>query len=68
MFGAGIPYLFPVAVLSFIILYSCERLLVAYSYKQPPAFDEMLNKSCINILVWAPQLYFIIGFWMMGNK
>lgn len=54
MYGAGIPALFPIAVMSYFLLYVCERLCVAYSYKQPPAFDEKLNKSTINILVWAP--------------
>ena len=30
MYGAGIPILFPIAVLSYIILYTVERLSVAY--------------------------------------
>lgn len=38
-FGAGIPILFPIALGSFLVLYTVERLAVAYSYKRPPMFD-----------------------------
>ena len=68
MYGIGLPVLFPIALISILVLYICERLCVAYSYKQPPAFDEKLNKSTINMLLWAPLPFFFISFWMMGNK
>ena len=67
MFGAGFPILFPIACLSFIVLYIMERLLLAYSYKQPPMFDESLNKTAILILVLAPMLYCSFGYWMFHN-
>jgi len=67
MYGAGLPILFPIALLGLFILYFTERLLVAYSYRQPPQFDEKLNKSTIEILKGAPVLYFMFGFWMFGN-
>ena len=67
MYGAGIPILFPIALMGMFILYCVERLCVAFSYKQPPVFDEKLNKSTINILRGAPFLYVLFGFWMYGN-
>ena len=67
MFGAGMPILFPIALASFIVLYIMERLLVAYSYRQPPMFDESLSKLCIKMLMAAPLLYFTVGFWMFNN-
>ena len=68
MFGAGIPILFPIALLSLIVLYIVERLMVAYSYKKPPMMDESLNKAAIKILMFAPILYCTFGFWMFSNK
>ena len=67
MFGAGMPILFPIALASFIVLYIMESLLLAYSYRQPPMFDESLSKLCIKMLLAAPLLYFTVGFWMFNN-
>lgn len=68
MYGAGLPVLFPIALFSLIVLYTIERLLVAYSYKQPPMYDDKLNKSTINMLMFAPILYCAFGYWMFSNK
>lgn len=61
------PILFPIALASFIVLYVMERLLVAYSYKQPPMLDEKLNRVVIKIIMYAPILYCTFGFWMFNN-
>ncbi len=68
MYGAGLPILFPTALFGMIVLYVVERLCVAYSYKQPPMFDEKLNKSTLNILRGAPFFYLAFGFWMYSNN
>lgn len=39
MYGFGMPVLYPVAVVSLVILYISEKLLLYYSYRQPPAYD-----------------------------
>lgn len=67
MYGAGMPFLFPVAALTLFVLYTVERLLVAYSYKEPPSYDEKINKSAINKLLAAPLLYLAFGYWMYSN-
>jgi hypothetical protein len=68
MFGAGIPILFPIALLSLFVFYVFERLLVAYSYREPPLFDQSLNREVIKLLMLAPILYCAVGFWMYSNK
>lgn len=67
LFGAGLPILFPIAMVSFIVLFLMERLQLAYSYKRPPMFDEKLNEAAVHILVFAPFLYLLVGFWMFNN-
>jgi hypothetical protein len=32
MYGAGMPILFPIALMTFIVSYMLERILVAYSF------------------------------------
>ncbi len=68
MFGAGIPILFPIALLSLFVFYVFERLLVAYSYREPPLFDQSLNREVIKLLMLAPILYCSFGFWMYSNN
>lgn len=38
-FGYGIPLLFPLAALQFLVFYVIEVLQLFYSYKQPPMYD-----------------------------
>jgi hypothetical protein len=47
MFGAGIPLLFPIALLSFIVIYILERILVAYYYRAPSMMDDKLSRTAI---------------------
>lgn len=68
MYGAGLPILFPIALGSLTVLYIMERLLVAYSYKQPPTYDDKLNTSTINVMMYAPVFYSAFGYWMFSNQ
>jgi hypothetical protein len=68
MYGAGMPILFVIAFISFLIFYVLERLLIAYSFKQPPSFDYRINLSTIEILMFAPLLFLGNGFWMFSNQ
>lgn len=68
MYGAGMPLLFPIAACTLFVLYSVERLLVAYSYREPPSYDGRINKSSINMIMCAPLLYLAVGYWMFSNQ
>lgn len=68
MYGVGLPILFPLAALNFFNQWVCERIVVAYLVKQPPALDDKLIKNCIGMLKWAPFLYICNGFWMLSNS
>jgi len=41
-YGAGIPMLFPLGFLSFIILDLVERLSMAWTFKKPPIYSNEL--------------------------
>ena len=47
MYGVGMPILFPIAALNFINQYICERIVIAYFMKQPPALDDKLTKNAL---------------------
>ena len=67
MFGAGLPILYPIAWASFIVFYVVERLLVAYSYREPPLFDQTLHREALRLIKFAPLIYCAVAFWMFGN-
>jgi hypothetical protein len=68
MYGMGLPVLFPIAAFSFLTLYVMEKLLLHYVYREPPMYDEKLNKNALSILTYAPVLFLAFGYWMLSNK
>lgn len=68
MYGYALPVLFPIAALTFLNLYIVEKLTVTYWYQRPPMYDEKLNTAALGLMRWAPLVFFIFGFWTMGNK
>jgi hypothetical protein len=48
MYGLGMPILFPIAILSFIILYLQEKMMLYYGYRVPPMYDERLSQTVLD--------------------
>jgi hypothetical protein len=68
MFGYGMPILFPIASISFLILYMLEKSSLYYSYKLPPMYDHRLNEMILRTLMYAPIIFLAGGYWMCSNK
>jgi hypothetical protein len=68
MYGLGLPILFPIAAAAIFVLYCMEKLMVNYSYRQPPAYDERLNNNVLGLMTWAPLLFLSFGYWMLSSK
>jgi hypothetical protein len=68
MYGLGVPILFPIAVFSFLVLYLVEKSMLYWCYRQPPMYDDKLNKSVLTKMTYAPLLFLIYGYWMFSNK
>jgi hypothetical protein len=67
MYGFGMPVLFPMAMLSFVVLYVVEKSMLFYGYVMPPMYDERLSNDVLDKLQFAPLLYLIFGYWMISN-
>ena len=68
MYGLGMPILFPIASVAILTLYVMEKLMLHYCYREPPMYDERLNKNALTILTWAPLLFLSFGYWMLSSK
>lgn len=66
--GIAIPALFPICLLSIFNMYVAEKTMFAYFYKQPPMFDNKLNKRTLNILKAAPIAMLLNTYWMLSNR
>ena len=67
MYGGGMPILFPIAAAQLIVLYVIENYKFYRCYIQPPAYDEKLNKFCLNKLEKAPLLLLAFSYWIYSN-
>jgi hypothetical protein len=61
------PILFPIAAFNYLNQYVCERIIVAFCMKQPPALDDKLTNNALNMLKYAPLLMLFNGYWMISN-
>jgi hypothetical protein len=68
MYGLGIPLLFPLAAIQILVLYIVEKLMIYYSYRQPPTYDDKLNNRVLAVMTYAPLFMFTFGYWMVSNK
>ena len=68
MYGLGIPLLFPLAALSFLITLIGEKIQCAYFVKLPPAMGDTLTSTTISALNFSPILLLFNGYWMISNK
>merc|ERR1719232_463718 len=68
LFGTSMPYLYFVALLAFVILYVTERMVICYSTRKPPSFDEIMTLKTLNIILMVPFLMLPLVFWQLGNR
>jgi hypothetical protein len=67
MYGTGLPILFPIAAFSYFNSYICERIIVSFQVKLPPAMDDTLTNNMISKCKYAPLLMMMNGYWMLSN-
>jgi hypothetical protein len=67
MYGLGMPLLFPIAAFNFMNQYVCERIIIAYTVRLPPALDNKLTLNALDMLKWSPILFLFNGYWMLSN-
>lgn len=67
MYGMGMPILFALAAFNFFNQWVCERIIVAYQMRLPPALDDKLTNNCLSMLKFAPLLLIFNGYWMISS-
>lgn len=68
LFGAGIPILFPIGFIAFLLSSNLQKYELSYIYKKPVNFENCLNERSIKHNNCLPILYASFGFWFYGNR
>ena len=66
-YGLGIPVLFLWGALYFLMQWFCFRFMYARYYRIPNHLSEKLPNMFMSIAYYAPSLFILNGFWMIGN-
>lgn len=68
MFSAGLPILYPIACLSFFVLYSVYKCLLLKYYSKTSEFTQDLPLRSIDFMKYGIILHYIIGAFMLTNS
>ena len=60
--------MFWLALLRACLVYTIDRLSMAYSFKKPPMQNNSLNQTAIKLMSIGPWLYTIISIWIYSNQ
>jgi hypothetical protein len=63
MFGSGLPILFPIALVSFIVIYMLEKYMLYYVYTLPTKYDGQLLTSVLRYSKTAAIVFLVMSFW-----
>ena len=67
-FGAGLPIMFVFGLIALTINYFVSAYSLAYVYKNPIRYGNIINKNFIKNCELLPLFYGAIGFWMYSNR
>ena len=68
MYGTGMPLMYPIALLTCVVIYVVDRYCLLYLHPKPPEYDYQLNQNALNIMTHAPLFGFGFGYWMLSNQ
>lgn len=67
MYGMFIPSVFLITLFGLINMYLCEKLCLAYWFKEPPNYDKEMVEVASAWIKRSPVLMFILGYWALTN-
>lgn len=68
MFGPGMPILFPISAIAFIVMYWIDKWLVLRFYRLPKNFDSETIKYSIEKMKYAFVFHLIVGYLILSSQ
>eukprot|EP01036_Dinobryon_divergens_P028342 gene28342-37274_t len=66
-FSTGIPLLYIIAAVNFLLYYVVEKFLFIHFYKAPPHFNAHIGKSATSMIPVAVGLHLAMSIWVLSN-
>lgn len=63
MYGTALPLLFPVAFISFFVIYYMEVYMLFYVFKKPVSYDASLYKGVLSLMQYASLISLGFSGW-----
>lgn len=60
-FGSVMPVMFPFCLLGLCVMYVVEKLMMFYSYRKPPVYDDSITKAVILSLYIGPVVFLAVA-------
>lgn len=67
MYGIAMPILYPIALLSYCIIYFWRIYMLFYVNRKPLDYDGTLNKLTLNKLKVASLVSLGMNYWQLAN-
>jgi len=67
MYSSGLPILYPIAAMTFGIMYLTDKVALLRLYNRPPMYKASLAKLTLNILPIAIIFHLCMAVWMYGT-
>eukprot|EP00397_Hematodinium_sp_SG-2012_P005840 GEMP01005864.1.p1 GENE.GEMP01005864.1~~GEMP01005864.1.p1 ORF type:complete len:645 (+),score=98.37 GEMP01005864.1:250-1935(+) len=68
LYSAGLPFLSISAMITFFLVYFCDKFLLLRASKMPPAYDQTIILVFKQVLPFACFLHSAFAIYMFGNK
>jgi len=68
MYSFGMPLINVLNIISLILGYILEKILVAWYFRKPALYDDTLNSNTVYYMKWSSLLYGGFAYWMITNR
>lgn len=67
-FSTGIPLLYPIAAVNFILFYLVEKYQFVHVYKIPPHFNTLVGRRATALVPLAILIHLVMSIWVLSNN
>ena len=66
-YGSGLPILYPITAMGFVITYWVDKVAFLRFYRIPPNYSMRLSRWASSLLSWAVLMHLFVAIWMYST-
>jgi hypothetical protein len=67
IYGFGMPIIHVLNLISLLLGYILDKMLVAWYFRKTPLYDDTMNLNLVYFMKWAGAIHIGVGYWMLSN-